>query len=442
MTSTMTDNKSYIIVGAGIFGISTAYHLICKHPNAAVTVVDRDAFDAENRVAASWDWNKVMRADYDDLTYCKLALEAQDIFTSDPLWKPFFHQSGLYWMCGRKYAADCLQNFQRLGRKDDITVCSVEEARRMFGGLFNASDYSHVEQVLVNKTSGWVAAGDCLQAMTRVTIKLGVKYVVEEVSTLQFDQNRTCVGVNTRTGKIIQGSCVILCTGAFTPKLLELSAAHSGISHLRADSRIMAGGITTGMTKLDDEAFARFADMPVGVQGYTAKKAPFVGSLPPTKDRELKWWGEKIFRNTNEILPGRYISTPPAEADYAQWNISKKLKEDILQVSRVFYGREASTWKLEKHRICWDAFTPSSDFIISPHAASRGLYIATCGSFHGFKFFPVIGKYVVRMLEGSLSPELAEKWAWDRERSDPSENPDWPNMELRDLLDPDEKSRL
>ncbi|KAG6013624.1 hypothetical protein E4U43_007193 [Claviceps pusilla] len=434
----MTAQESYIIVGAGIFGISTAYHLIRKHANASITVIDRDAFDADGRVAASWDWNKVMRADYDDLTYCKLALEAQDVFTSDPLWTPFFHQTGLYWMCGRKYAQDCINNLDKLGRKNDITVWPVGQARKMFGGLFEEADYAHVEQVLVNKTSGWVAAGECLQAITRVAMDMGVKYVAEEVATLLFDgkNTNTCVGVRTTKGSTLHGSRVVLCTGAFTPKLLELSAADSGIGQLRAESRIMAGGITTGMTKLDDESFARFADMPVGIQGYTGKKAPFVGSLPPTKDRELKWWGQKIFRNTEELLPGRFISSPPAEADYAQWEISKKLKQDILDVSTVFYGREASTWKLEKHRICWDAFTTSSDFIISPHAASEGLYIATCGSFHGFKFFPVIGKYVLQMLEGSLSPQLAERWAWDRERPDSSANPDWPGVELKELLDP------
>lgn len=435
-------HESYLIVGAGIFGISTAYHLIRSRPDASVTVIDRDAFDADSRVAASWDWNKVMRADYDDPLYCELALEAQDTFTSDALWKPFFHQTGLYWMCGRDYARDCISNFERLGRRRDMAVWTVEEARNMFGGLFSESDYTHVEQVLVNKASGWVAAGDCLRAITRVAMDLGVRYVAEEVATLRFDRDGTCVGVQTAAGGKLHGSHVILCTGAFTPKLLELSAAHSGMSDLRAESRILAGGITTGMAKLDDEALARFADMPVGIQGYTAKKAPFVGSLPPTKDGELKWWGQKIFRNTNEVVPGRYISTPPAEADYAQWEISEKLKEDILSVSSVFYGREASTWKLEKHRICWDAFTTSSDFIISPHAASKGLYIATCGSFHGFKFFPVIGKYVVQMLEGSLAAPLAEKWAWDRERPDSSMNPDWPSMEMRELLDPVRTSRL
>jgi len=54
----------------------------------------------------------------------------------------------------------------------------------------------------------------------------------------------------------------------------------------------------------------------------------------------------------------------------------------------------------------------------------------------------VLGKYVLQMLEGSLSSQLAEKWAWDRERPDPALNPDWPRAEMKDLLDPVRTSRL
>ena len=89
-----------------------------------------------------------------------------------------------------------------------------------------------------------------------------------------------------------------------------------------------------------------------------------------------------------------------------------------------------------------DAFTTSGDFIISPHSAMSGLYVATCGNFHGWKFFPVLGKYVLQMLEGSLSAELADKWAWDRERPDPSGFADWPSVEMKDYLDPVRTSRL
>jgi hypothetical protein len=80
---------------------------------------------------------------------------------------------------------------------------------------------------------------------------------------------------------------------------------------------------------------------------------PFIGSLPPTKDKELKWWGRTIFRNTKQVLPGRYISAPPAKRDYGQWEISGKLKEDVKYSNWVFYGKYGADWTMEKHRICW-----------------------------------------------------------------------------------------
>jgi glycine/D-amino acid oxidase-like deaminating enzyme len=89
-----------------------------------------------------------------------------------------------------------------------------------------------------------------------------------------------------------------------------------------------------------------------------------------------------------------------------------------------------------------DAFTSSSDFIISPHTAAKGLYVATCGNFHGWKFFPVLGKYIISMLEGTLEPELSEKWGWDRERPDPKYFADWPRHDMKDMLDPVRTARL
>lgn len=75
--------SSYIIVGAGVFGTSTALHLKCRHPDAQVTLIDRHAPDAPTRPAASWDWNKVVRADYRDITYCR----------SEQFSRPFQHGS-------------------------------------------------------------------------------------------------------------------------------------------------------------------------------------------------------------------------------------------------------------------------------------------------------------------------------------------------------------
>lgn len=53
------------------------------------------------------------------------------------------------------------------------------------------------------------------------------------------------------------------------------------------------------------------------------------------------------------MLPGKFLSAPPAESDYAQWKVSGKLKEDIDYANKVFYGKNGASWKMEKHRICW-----------------------------------------------------------------------------------------
>lgn len=80
---------------------------------------------------------------------------------------------------------------------------------------------------------------------------------------------------------------------------------------------------------------------------------PFIASLPPTADRELKWWGEKIFSNTREFLPGRYFSAPPAGKDYSQWKVSEALKQDIATQRDLWYGDKSANWEIKKHRMCW-----------------------------------------------------------------------------------------
>lgn len=53
---------------------------------------------------------------------------------------------------------------------------------------------------------------------------------------------------------------------------------------------------------------------------------------------------------------------------------------------------------------------PAQDFIISPVPERQGLYIAAGGSFHGWKFLPNIGSYVVKMIEGTLDNPWSELW--------------------------------
>ncbi|KAI1761498.1 FAD dependent oxidoreductase [Hypoxylon sp. FL1150] len=431
---TSSTQRSYIVVGAGVFGTSTALHLIRRFPDASVTLVDRDAYDASTRVAASWDWNKVVRADYRDPVYCKLALDAQDVWRADRLWSPFYHESGVYWISRTGFAQAVLDNYARLGRPTEgrLYALPLAEARRRYGGIFDEADYTGVENVLVNTTSGWANAKGALRAVTEKAVELGVKFVTAEIEALEFDEDGACVGVRTASGETYTAAHTILSTGAFTPKLLEKTANSTGKDDFRAGCRIIAAGVTTGLAQLDDETAKEFAQMPVCIQENPPERGASNGTLPLNEDNMLKWWGQYIFKNTQDIS-GNQISAPPGAADYAQWAVPDTLVQDVEFANKATFGKRGEAWKITKHRICWDAVTPNEDFIISPHTASRGLYLATCGSFHGWKFFPIIGDYVVQMLEGTLKQDLKARWAWNRRMLDPSGNISWPRKELKDL---------
>ncbi|KAI0883925.1 FAD dependent oxidoreductase [Annulohypoxylon maeteangense] len=426
---------SYIIIGAGVFGTSTALHLITQFPSASVTLIDRNAPSDATRVAASWDWNKVVRADYRDPLYCKLALDAQDVWRSDPLWAPFYHQSGIYWISQSGFAGEVIENYRRLGRDTSaLKELEVEVAKGEFGGLFDQADYTGVKKVLVNRSSGWADAKGALRRVAERAVELGVRFVRGEVQELLFGEGGACVGVLTKEGVRVQATHTILSTGAFTPKFLDGVATATGNDAFLAGERMLAGGVTTGLAKLDDETAKVFADMPVCIQENPPERGPDNGTLPLTADNKLKWWGQTIFRNTQTMPSGRQISAPPTPSDYDQWKVPDVLVEDVAVANKVTFGKRGEGWEIKEHRICWDVFTPSADFIISPHSAAKGLYVATAGSFHGFKFFPIIGSYVVKMLEGTLDPDLVKTWAWDRELPDESKRRIWPHTEFKDLL--------
>ena len=218
--------------------------------------------------------------------------------------------------------------------------------------MFADADYEGVTEVLINKTSGWGAAGDCLRVVTKKCLELGVKYIVSEVETLAI-QNGKCIGVNSRRG-VVKADTTILAAGAYTAKLLEMTARQQRDLSFSAGDRIIAAGIATGMHVVDQKSYdEKWSKMPVGMQGYPASVGPFLGSLPPTLNRELKWWGPTIFKNTKELYPQRFVSVPPDEKEYGQWDFSDRMKEDIARARDAFYGESSKDWKMEKHRVCW-----------------------------------------------------------------------------------------
>ena len=257
-------SKSYIIVGSGVFGASTLYYLSKAHPGASITVLDRSA-SFPCPLAASHDFNKIVRADYGSLFYCELALKARELWKHDALFKPFYHQSGLVNMGDNDLGRVIIENYKKLNEETGAEIIGQDEMRERYDGLFAETEYKGVEDIFVNPTSGWAEAVLAVTKVIEAGISNGVRYVQGDVEALTFHPHGDCTGVKLRSGEILHAQHIILSTGAGTAKLLADSAPDR--KDLQVENRITAAAVVTGVVKLDSRQQERFKTCPAFVHG-------------------------------------------------------------------------------------------------------------------------------------------------------------------------------
>lgn len=262
----MSSVPSYLVIGAGVFGASTAYHLTKKFPSADVRLVDRTPYPCP--LAASWDWNKVVRADYGDLFYMEKALEAIHIWRTDPLWRPFYHESGLINIDNTGLGRRMIENYKTLKVDIQPEMVNPEDFRKRYGGFFADTDLSSVEEIFVNVKSGWAEASKALEAMTDTAVSAGVNYIQGSVASLTFDESGAkCTGVQMTDGSQLWADRIILSTGAGTAKLLADSAPERPA--LQIGDRMTAAAVVTGVVKCNGQEGKAFQGIPVGVHGIS-----------------------------------------------------------------------------------------------------------------------------------------------------------------------------
>lgn len=120
-------DTSFLIVGGGVFGASTAYFLSKAHPTTRILLVDRSP-TYPCSLAASYDFNKIIRADYGSLFYCELALKAQEAWKNDPLYKPFHHQSGMVNFAQGDLGRRIIENYETLNAYSESEIFDSDSA--------------------------------------------------------------------------------------------------------------------------------------------------------------------------------------------------------------------------------------------------------------------------------------------------------------------------
>ena len=427
--------ESILIVGAGIFGASTALHLSRAQHSCSIKLFDRGKFPSPR--AASFDINKIVRAGYDDIAYCRLAAHSLRTWRSDSLFKQWYHPSGMLFFLPHKGGADqVIQNLREVGFEEGAKVVTPDEVRQDFDGIFKEADFGEAEALLWDPHVGWVDAAAALECTIQAAVDNGVEYIDSGISKLII-RDDICRGVETMTGDRYEAHKVLLSAGAETARLLAESAPHQ--PELHAGDRFVAAAILEAKVKLSAEQIEKYRATP----GVLWDAEPVKGEVMPlTDDGYIKFIRDIPVKNTLLHEPSNSrISCPPDTTETTQWthpeNIPKQLQEEMHVVIDGIFGRtEGSKMEPEQLRLCWEPMAPDENWFVTPHPRCRGLYVATAGTGHAWKFLPVIGQIIVDMM---LRPEVFEQnelykaWTWDRKIVDSPDEDVIPKRELADM---------
>ncbi|CAI7625027.1 unnamed protein product [Penicillium manginii] len=364
-----------IIVGAGIFGLSTAYHLAQRTSDPSrIIVLDRATPPSQS--AASTDLNKIVRADYSNRLYTELGLEAIEAWQNNPIFKDggVYHQTG-WIMCderGSDLGQRIRKNFQAIGI-DPMQELSEHDVRQNWGGVLKDADLSPFGSFYWNPLAGWADAGRALELLAREIEAMGVRYVVGEAERLIVEETGV-QGVETKAGDKLTAEKVLLCTGAWTSALMTSTEDVLRIANEdRVEVQMTAAGVCVAHVQLSEEERLQYDRLPVYVYG-----------------------GQENQTDAPKGLRDECINA-----------IQARLPQ-ILSNSR----------QIDYYRLCWDAITPDQHPLITPHPHPllSNLYLAAGGSFHCWKFLPTIGKYVANVLAGiSNGADRDAAWAWKSE---------------------------
>lgn len=291
-----------------------------------------------------------------------------------------------------------------------------------------------------------------------------------------------CTGILLSTGKILKSSLVILATGAWTPSLIGLRG------HAQASGQVMAyldlsdeerrrlGGrpvvmnMSRGLFVIPPKAgkmgpgHLKVARHGFGYLNPKRVRVPRLSAPPRNGDDNEEEDQDTVSIITSipePSLPDSSNNILPIEASTTLRTFLRDLFPENPELADRPFSKARICWYCDTYvphdRILFQPFlfffilpnlpssskrgnvkkqpanfylpSPTTDFLISHHPHCSNLFLATGGSGHGFKFFPVIGQKIVQCIEGKLDPGLAELWRW---REGEVEGEDLGIFEIRD----------
>ncbi|EFQ33567.1 FAD dependent oxidoreductase [Colletotrichum graminicola] len=446
--------SSILIIGSGVFGLTTAYELAQRprYASTTITVLDRSPVPGPSQDAASVDSSRIIRADYADPAYARLAAEAQIEWRktehpSDLGAEGRYSQSGLCLvadptpMAASAYASSAPspsppRTVNTNGQaKLKAKKTSLEYVRESYSNVVSlaGADGDRIIRELptptaikdflgtpiapgtwgyINPLAGWADAGAAMSYLAAKVQALGrVNFVSGTATHLNYGPDRrTVTGATLDNGVILSADLVVVAAGAWTGQLIDLSgqAIATGQAVGYIDITPSELEVLRKMPVTLNFSTGLFMIPPAGLQLKVARHA--FGYLNPTPIPHPSPSAPSSARSTVS-LPATHLTDPrlkfPKEGEAAL----REAVRTIVPIPAIHNRPFAQT------RLCWYTDTQSGDFLVCHHPEAKNLFVATGGSGHGFKFLPVLGREIVNVLERRGDEVFTEKWRWRETKS-------------------------
>lgn len=422
-----------IIVGSGVFGLSSALHLV-KAGYKDITIFDRlDLFNLnysfENGAdTASADINKVFRALYPgEPHYHRLALQARESFlkwdaevrscTPEEARAKFNIEGDLKIIeeCGVANYTDerpelytvSIGDFEKSGLRDTQYFLDNPEdiLRAKSNGIFpKLNFFAHKSDLhgLYDASSGLLYANNACLYVCSFLKNHGVKFVTGSpegcIESFIENDEGSVKGVITKDGKSHFSDLTIVASGPWTPSL---------VPQLGGLCEAQNGNVI--VIKIPEER----KDL---IEKYSPKNFPLlmwkmekelegnllsgIGIFPSTSKGLVKLiLRQKKYNNPVKLQDGSLLSIPiTSNSSPPEHRLSKFVVDQFKQFIRIFLP-DLVQFGISQSKLLWYTDAINNDFIIDFAPEKKNLMVVTGGSGHGFKFLPVLGQFVVDVLE-------------------------------------------
>jgi len=368
----LSETKTYdvAVIGAGVFGAWTAWHL-AKRGKKVVLV---DAYGPANARASSGGESRIIRMGYgQDELYTQWSqnslLQWKKFFAASQ--QPLFVETGVLWLGG----SDDAQLRATASALRRLKIPFEELDRAALEEKYPQVSFEDVRTGILESQSGVLMARRAVAAVVEGAVKLGVEYRGAQILKPAGSGRQESV-VTSEGQRILAGEFVFAC-GAWLGKVFP-EVLGSRIFPSRQE--VFFFGLPAG-----DRRFA-----PPALPTWLFQQDLFYG-MPDMESRGLKiaydGHGERVDPDTESRI------------------VSPVMRERV----RAYVALRFPALKdapIVETRVCQYENTSSGDFLIDRHPGMENVWFAGGGSGHGFKHGPAVGEYVAGRILDRIQPEV------------------------------------